>query len=382
MTEPPPDLSDLAYDAAAGELPWAEFGRRLRAAFGARTGAFWIADAANQGVDMLSAPEVPDDLTAAYVRYYHRLDPWVRPAAPGAGGMARAWLGPELLPDAVFHRTEFYADFASRVGFHHLLGAVVDLGGGAIMPLGLHRPHADAAFTEADRRALQGLLPHLRRAGQIRRRLMEAEAAARTGFAALDALALGVVIATAEARVMFANRSAERLAAATGAFALVAEAGPRMGSRLRAAHRAEAARLDATIIAVAARGAAGATVPLHGIAGGPPVAAVVMPLPARLAEGRSAGIGMARGMALVLLRDLACAAPPDGTALADLFGLTRAEAAVTRALAGGVTAEAAALTLGLSPATVRNHLRAVLEKTGAASLRDLERVLASMPGVG
>ena len=375
MAAPPPDLTDLVYDAAAGELPWEAFGAQLRAAFGARTGAMWIADPENRGVDMLSTPAVPEDFTLAYIRHYHALDPWVRPAASG-GGAARAWIGSELLPDPVFHRTEFYADFASRLGFHHLVGSVLDLGGGAIMPLGLHRPRTDEPFTEAERLRLQALLPHLRRAGQIRRRLVQAEAAARTGFAALDALPVGMVVASGEGRVLFANRAAERLAATTGAFALAANGGTRGVARLVPRHRAGAARLAMLVAAVAAGRSAGGAVPLRRPDERSLVAAVVMPLPARLADG---GGGAARGLALVILRDLARPAAPDGTTLADLFGLTPAEAAVTRALAGGTTTETAALALGLSPATVRNHVRAVLEKTGAAGLRDLERLLASLP---
>jgi DNA-binding NarL/FixJ family response regulator len=54
---------------------------------------------------------------------------------------------------------------------------------------------------------------------------------------------------------------------------------------------------------------------------------------------------------------------------------------VARALSGGVTKRAVAEARGLREATVRTQFRAVLEKTGAANLRGLERMLASLQGM-
>jgi DNA-binding NarL/FixJ family response regulator len=67
--------------------------------------------------------------------------------------------------------------------------------------------------------------------------------------------------------------------------------------------------------------------------------------------------------------------------LRGLFGLTRAEAEVARALSGGATKRAVAAARGLREATVRTQVRAVLDKTGAANLRDLERLLAGLRGM-
>jgi DNA-binding NarL/FixJ family response regulator len=54
---------------------------------------------------------------------------------------------------------------------------------------------------------------------------------------------------------------------------------------------------------------------------------------------------------------------------------------VARALAGGATKRAVADARGLREATVRTQVRAVLDKTGAANLRDLERLLAGLRGM-
>lgn len=76
---------------------------------------------------------------------------------------------------------------------------------------------------------------------------------------------------------------------------------------------------------------------------------------------------------------LMCAAadPPgeDETMAAGAFGLTPAESRVAARVARGATTPAAARELGLSPQTVKTHVKAVLQKTGARGVKDLARLL-------
>jgi DNA-binding CsgD family transcriptional regulator len=111
------------------------------------------------------------------------------------------------------------------------------------------------------------------------------------------------------------------------------------------------------------------------------LAALVSPLPARLAAAEPEGRGRVPGQALVLLRELTAAAPPRAALLRELFGLTAAEAEVARGIVGGATKSEVAGARGLSETTVRTQVRAVLAKTGAANLRDLERLLAGLSGM-
>lgn len=57
------------------------------------------------------------------------------------------------------------------------------------------------------------------------------------------------------------------------------------------------------------------------------------------------------------------------------FGLTPAEARVAAQVARGLTAPEAAQALGLSPETVKTHMKAVLHKTGAKGAKDFARLL-------
>ena len=139
---------------------------------------------------------------------------------------------------------------------------------------------------------------------------------------------------------------------------------------------------QALVQATALGGRSGGAVRLRDATSIPALAALVMPLPRRLSDAPGAGMGRTADRALVLLRELAAApAAPPVDLLRDLFGLTRAEAEVARALAGGATKRAVADARGLREATVRTQVRAVLDKTGAANLRDLERLLAGLRGM-
>jgi DNA-binding CsgD family transcriptional regulator len=145
-------------------------------------------------------------------------------------------------------------------------------------------------------------------------------------------------------------------------------------TRLSASHREDAAALERRIRAVALLGAAGGAVGLRR-SDRPALVAMVMPLPARAWGG---GSGVRAGRALVLLRDPAVPAVPPPELLLDLYALTPAEAAVVLGAASGATAEAIAALRGVSANTVRRQIRAALEKTGAANLRDLTRLLGTL----
>jgi DNA-binding CsgD family transcriptional regulator len=82
------------------------------------------------------------------------------------------------------------------------------------------------------------------------------------------------------------------------------------------------------------------------------------------------------GAAMIVARDLAALSVPSLKLMSDLYGLTRAEAEVAVALAGAATAEDVARARRVSLETVRSQVRSILGKTNAASLRDLERLLA------
>jgi DNA-binding CsgD family transcriptional regulator/PAS domain-containing protein len=357
-------ITDL-YDAAMETSVWGHLGARLATALGGQTSALWIVEHGHVR-EMISS--LPAEAVALYQQYYHALDPWA--ALASRTPRLQALVGPELVPQRVVLASEFYNDWGAQFGVCHVVGAVVPLDARATATLGLalERPCAADAFTEADRQRLNVVLPHLQRAVQLRRRLGHLEAQAQVGFAALDALPLGVVVAAADGAIVFANTAAEGLARR--------DEGLRLGGRLSglgAVQPLEAQRLRGLVYAVT-----------HGEAGGmlritrrtqPPLAVLVAPLPTRLHPA----MALAPSLALVLITDPANGPVLTAQALQQLFALTAAEASVALALAAGRSAEDIAAEREVSLPTVRTQIRQILEKTGARHLRDLVRLLAALP---
>ena len=381
-------LTEQLYDAGVGGTSWMEVCGGLKALVGARSASLMAGDFANGQQEILYHAEIPPDAAQAYHRHYRKVDLWTNRAtrlvaASGANAGARVLVSGEMLvPDHEFLRSEFYCDFGRRLGLRYVVGTVAPLGEAGVMPIGLHRPDGAEPFGERERRLLEQILPHLRRALQLRHRLKAAELEA--GLSALDALPFGALVVDAEMRVLLANLAAENLAARGVGLELKREIwlGGGKAVSVRAARRAEGAMLASLVRSTALGGAPGGALRLHDAAGAPALAASVAPLPKRLAGGPGSGTGRVFGQALILLRDLAAApAPPRIGVLRDLFGLTRAEAEVAQALAGGASKRAVAAERGSRESTVRTHVRAVLGKTGAANLRDLERMLAGLHGL-
>lgn len=381
-------LTEQIYDAGVGGTPWSVVCGGLKALVGARSASLMAGDFAAGRQEILYHAEIPEDAAAAYRRHYRKVDLWTNRASqiiarPGAAaGPARVFTSGGLVSDHEFLRSEFYCDFGRKLGLRYVVGTVAPLGAAGTMPIGLHRPDGAPPFGDRERRLLEHLLPHLRRSLQVRHRLA-APAALADGQSVLDALPTGALVVDADMRVLAANSAAEALAASGAGLVLRREAGSGDDGAAvfaRGRRRAESAALASLVRATALGGAPGGVVRLHDDDCAKALVASVAALPKRLAGG--SGAGRVAGQALVLLRDLSArpAPPPLGT-LRELFGLTRAQAEVAQALAGGTTKKAVAAGRGSRESTVRTHVRAVLDKTGAANLRELERLLAGVQGL-
>lgn len=378
------NLVEEVYDAAAGAASWSQICSGASQLVGARTASLMIGDFASGRVEVFLHGEIPTEAVAAYRDRYRAMDLWTQRAAAAAAstasGPVRASISGRLVPDAEFVRSPFYNEFGRSIGLRHVVGAVVPLGEAGMAPIGFHRPDGADPFELAQARLLDGLLPHLRRAIQLRHRLRAIDAAEAPSLSALDALAAGVLVLDPVLRVHLANAAAEAMARG-GLVRLrrAVETGARRVTVLEAAHREDHDRLVRLVRETAAGLSAGGAVPLRGPGGRVVATALVSPLPARLAQARGAIAGRVADCALVLIRAIGpSASPPDLDLLRGLYGLTQAEAEVAQALAGGATTAHVAAQRRASHPTVRSQVRAILGKTGARSLRDLERLLTRL----
>lgn len=336
---------------------------------------------------MLYRADFQSDEIATYLTRYLPLDLWTNRVAAlvkraGPDAVPKTRISGNLVPDAEYSRSEFYTDFGKRVGLRHVIGTILPLGAAGLMPIGLHRPDGDPPFDADDARLLDHLLPHLRRAVQLRHRLVPGPPSAAPGVAALDALATGVMVVDAEMRLLLVNAAAEALVSGVSGIRIVRRTlgGTAPQGTVMAVHRDDNAALSALVRATALDGSSGGAVRLRNESLSPATAALVTPLPRRLSDAPGSLSGRVAGQALLLLRDLSSTTlvPPSPEMLRDLFGLTPAEAEVACAISGGVTKSSVAASRGLRESTVRTQVRAILEKTETANLRDLERLLATL----
>jgi DNA-binding CsgD family transcriptional regulator len=231
---------------------------------------------------------------------------------------------------------------------------------GANNAAALLQPAGGAVLAGADEGWLSTFLPHLERALQMRSRLAHNDLAEHCSVAALDALATAVVLLDAGLTVLYANGAAGRVFGAESPL------------QLRGARLAQTASRGAQTLAHMVRRAVRCLEP--GALGGPAQAPQSLCLPRgghlpltlsvapfMLAGGGNASRG-GRPCAIVMARD-----PETVTASAEvlqqLFELTPAEAAVSRALAAGSSLEDIAAATGVSVNTVKTHLHRVYGKT-------------------
>ncbi|RYF70380.1 MAG: helix-turn-helix transcriptional regulator [Comamonadaceae bacterium] len=267
-------------------------------------------------------------------------------------------------------RHPIYADWLPSVGLYHTLGMMLRKSGHSINFYAALRAHDAPPFDDKARQFADRVAPHLARAQALRHRLVELEMAARPALAALDALAHGVWVTDAQARVLQAN---------TAAVARMQSGGPvdaqhgRLCMREAVAHDAWLQHLAAAVHGPQARAGS------FGVPGpGGTLHFTVLPLHADHPITRT----QARPLALLVLAPPAGAGLPSVDQLAALLNLTPAEARLALHLAMGHTVIEFAAASGSSPHTARTHMRNLLRKTQMHRQADVVRLVQSLHAGG
>lgn len=358
------DLTEALYEAATGGTWHQPVTALLRECEGS-SGSLMIFGAEGVAPSLLAMPGYSRTALDLYADHYHTVDLWARLGRLRPS--MRAKLGHDHVPEDEFERSEVWNDFArEHVGAFHLLGAAFPLGDGASACIGLHRLRDRGPFEADERDWLDRLLPHLRSALRLERRLRAMAMAGSLASGVLDRLAHGLVVARGDGTVLLANAAAVVLGGKDGPVRLGD------GHRPITAIGKEAAVVLRRLVRLAATGGPGGSVLLpreHG----PGVAALVTPLPASLLPDQPC-----RGMALIVLTDLTDGAPDIGDMLRQVYGLTPAEEALATALAAGRRANEIAEDRGVRMTTVRTQIRAVLDKTGCDRQSDLVRLITRL----
>lgn len=360
------DLVELAYDASIEPEAWPRFLEALVRAGGAGAAAIIPHNVETGAARVLASANLDATSSRRYEETFARLNPWVRRRGPStfAGSVQT---GEMICSAAEIESSEFHQGMLRPLHLFHALGACVARDGNTVPFCCILRSRREGPFDEDDVRGLSALVPHIRRAIQIRARLEGAGQQAGSEVA-LDQLVFACLVLDRCGRVLAMNRAAREMAAEGDGLSLE-------DGHLCAADRVDTARLRALTHAV------GLTMTGRGLHSGGPLAVarpsgrralnlLVLPYRGSLEPGPGP-----LPAAIVFAADPELCEAPQPDVLAGLFGLTAAESRVAAALVEGHTPESAAGRLGLSAHTVRNQLKNVFAKTGTGRQPELVRLL-------
>jgi DNA-binding CsgD family transcriptional regulator len=262
-------------------------------------------------------------------------------------------------------------DFARRCDTVRSAAGMVEVGPEALSVISVNGSEHREPLGDEDAALLEALVPHIRRAMQLHRRLLLADSASEDFASVMDSAPRPVLLVGSGGRIIFMNQAAVRL---TGM-----RDGLRMDDgELRAGRVADTTRLR-SLLDDAAGTSSGRGVGTGGVlalgrpSGRRPLVVLVCPLSSQRAL--FAGVGPA--VAVVFVTDPDQVVIPDAAALRVLFGLTPAEAKVTRLVAQGATLAEAAARLGVTRETIRTRMKTIFEKTDTHRQAELVRLVVN-----
>ena len=361
------------YDAAAEPERWPSALTAIADLLGAVGSQFYFWDRHRNKTPFAVVGRLPEEGNAAYLRYYGAID--TRRQA-----LERVPVGKVLTADldfdhGRFRKGEFFNDFLIPHGVPYVAGSRPFETAGLSAVIAVLRNFRQGPFGDQDVATLERLVPHLQRAARLHLQIGELRLRDQAVEAALDRLPYGVVIADATGRTLVVNRAAKQMVAANDGLLL-------RGGHLAAARTEETAALarhvaEAVQTAGRCNGQGGGAVLVSRPSGRRPFAVLIAPL----SPDVSLAAQHQAPAALILITDLESRPELLGKRLAELFGLTPAEACLAVALAGGKRLEDVAEERGVRMPTLRSQLRAVLGKTGTRRQADLMRLIVGLPAV-
>jgi DNA-binding CsgD family transcriptional regulator/PAS domain-containing protein len=365
-------LIEALYDAALGHRPWIDVNRDLKDHMGGHSLMMSVINPKTAEVNVLGWLGLSPESQQEYALFAPH-DVWV------AGYIERrlfgtAAIGSQIVDEPTLTRSFIYNEYLrpKSVDIYHLVGTVMPMDGGYQAALGIHRPHDAKDFTCVDASRLERLLPHVRRALEVYRRVHHIEDASRSVYSVLDRLSLGVIVLGTNGRLLHVNAAADGILCK-------ADGLTRTPDGLRAARKDDDRRLQQLIDALV-RGsgetpAAGGHLRVQRPSGQPAYAVMVAPAGPGIVgreQGSPAIIVFVSNPGKKLVADLAV--------MADLFGFPPAEARLVLALMSGKQLPEIARDAGVTYHTVRTQVARAMARTETRSQVELVLLVAQALG--
>jgi len=318
--------------------------------------------------NMMAAANADPEGARLYQQDWASQDPWAYSPRQTQLRQGSVSVGEALIQHSDLRRTAFYSDFGRHYDIVRMIGGVIEKNPAATSVLSVTRAEQLQPFGRGEVTLFKALLPHVQRALQLHRRLIDAEEAAEDLAWVMNTTRRALFLIDSQGTIRFANEAAVRIIAMRDGLTID-------HAELRTARGTDTARLRA-MIAEAIRTsngeglASGGSLAIGRPSGRRAFTALVSPI----SRERTLRHGVAAA-AIVSVIDPEQVALPDEPMLRSLFGLTPAEAALTQHLASGCSLAEAADRFGLHRETVRSRLKAIFEKTGTHRQAELVRLV-------
>jgi DNA-binding CsgD family transcriptional regulator/PAS domain-containing protein len=354
------------YDAAVDQTLWIGALDKAAQFVGAQAGVLLWQNPASISVELIHAFGIEPHYVDLYLERYAKLDPTTAPmfqletddvASPT-----------DLLPPSEFANSFFNREWLEPQGFVDLLQASLEKSPTDFVRLFFLRKSESGMVSGSMRERLRLIVPHIRRAVLVGQLVDRAAAEAATFGNALDGIGAGLFFVDAGGRIVHANTSGQDMLA-QGVLA-------RGSSGKLASYDTSAVQGLDEIFGITESGDAdeprGGAVPLTARDGEHYVAHV---LPLTAGSRRQAGAS-SEAIAAVFVKKAALDMPSPLDIIAKFYKLTPTELRVLFAIVqvGGVPD--VAQSMGISPSTVKTHLRRLFAKTGTDRQADLVKLVA------
>lgn len=207
-----PLLATVEDDSNWGRF-LAELTRRCRA----EIAILFLHDYRCASVPYFVSHGVDEKMKGEYTTRLGALNPWVAEQEPMPEGTVV--LSHQLVSDASIPRSEYYADFLRPLGIRYAVGSNILKSDGRAVKLGVLRSQRRGPMNDRDGDLLRTLMPSLQSVLRMRSRLEMLESRNRMNWAAIEALAAGVIFLDRGGVVTCMNAAARAICeAADGLF--------------------------------------------------------------------------------------------------------------------------------------------------------------------
>jgi DNA-binding CsgD family transcriptional regulator/PAS domain-containing protein len=355
------------YDAVVDQTLWTGVLDKAAQFVGAQAGILLWQDTGTMSVELIHAFGIEPRYVDLYVERYAKLDPTTTLMFQLETDDVASPI--ELLPHNEFANSFFYTEWLEPQGFVDLLQASLVRSPTDFVRLFVLRKRDRGMGDSSMRERLQLIVPHIRRAALVGQMVDRAAVEAATFGNALDGIGAGLFFVDASGRIVHANTSGQGMLA-QGVLA-------RGTSGKLAPYDASAVQGLDEIFGITESGDADAeprsgAIPLTARDGEHYIAHV---LPLTSGSRRQAGAS-SEAVAAVFVKKAALDMPLPRDIIAKFYKLTPTELRVLFAIVqvGGVPD--VAVSMGISPSTVKTHLRRLFAKTGTDRQADLVKLVA------